>query len=59
MWVLMVDFLRDLMKVTFGNFYSHDDKCATQRNSVILDYNKNLIFFFFSLTYFYIIPFQS
>lgn len=55
----MVDFLRDLMKVTFGNFYSHDDKCATQRNSVILDYNKNVIFLFFSLTYFYIIPFQS
>lgn len=29
MWVLMVDFSRDLMKVTLRNFDVHDNKCAT------------------------------
>lgn len=27
--MLMADFLRDLMKVTFGNCDMHNDKCAS------------------------------
>ena len=52
------------MKVTNGNFDSHDDKCSIHLEEFsylnhIADYNKNFIFSFFSLTYFCIFPFQS
>lgn len=60
----MVDFWRDLMKVTIGNFDIHDDKCFICLEEFsylkhIADYNKNFIFPFYSLAYFCVIPFQS